>query len=52
MGQAFQDLLVWQRAIEMTVSVYEATKDFPREEIYGLTSQLRRAAVFCRKQHR
>lgn len=45
LGQAFQDLLVWQRAIEMTVSVYDATRSFPREEIYGLTSQMRRAAV-------
>ena len=45
MGQAFEDLLVWQRAMEMTVFVYEATRCFPREEIYGLTSQLRRAAV-------
>jgi 23S rRNA-intervening sequence protein len=45
MGQDYQDLLVWQRAIEMTVSTYEATRTFPREEMYGLTSQLRRAAV-------
>ncbi|GGH05369.1 four helix bundle protein [Silvibacterium dinghuense] len=45
MGQAFQDLQVWQRAIEMTVTVYETTRSFPREEQYGLTSQLRRAAV-------
>ena len=45
MGQAFQDLLVWQRAMEMTVSIYAATQAFPREEQYGLTSQLRRAAV-------
>jgi four helix bundle protein len=45
MGQDYQDLLVWQRAIEMTISTYEATRSFPREEVYGLTSQLRRAAV-------
>lgn len=45
MAQAFQDLLVWQRAMEMTISVYRLTQSFPREEIYGLTSQLRRAAV-------
>lgn len=44
MAQAFQDLLVWQRAMEMTISVYRLTQSFPREEIYGLTSQLRRAA--------
>ena len=45
MSQAFQDLMVWQRAMEMTVSVYELTGGFPKEEQYGLTSQLRRAAV-------
>ena len=45
MGQAFQDLLVWQRAMDMTISIDEATQSFPREEVYGLTSQLRRAAV-------
>ncbi|MBV8632616.1 MAG: four helix bundle protein [Silvibacterium sp.] len=45
MAQNYQDLLVWQRAIEMTVSTYEATRSFSREEMYGLISQLRRAAV-------
>jgi len=45
MAQAHQDLKVWQRAMEMAVQVYESTKAFPRDEIYGLTSQLRRAAV-------
>ena len=45
MSQNFQDLVVWQRAMEMTVAVYRATQSFPREEIYGLTSQMRRAAV-------
>lgn len=45
MAQPFQDLLVWQRAMEMTVSVYDATRTFAREEIYRLSSQLRRAAV-------
>lgn len=45
MAQAFQDLLVWQRAMDMAVKVYKLTRSFPREEIYGLTSELRRAAV-------
>lgn len=40
-----RDLIVWQRAIEMTVAVYELTAGFPREEIFGLSSQLRRAGV-------
>jgi four helix bundle protein len=45
MAQSFLDLLVWQRAIQLAVAVYHLTKDFPREELYGLTSQIRRAAV-------
>jgi four helix bundle protein len=45
LAQSFQDLTVWQRAMEMTVSIYKATQAFPSAEIYGLTSQLRRAAV-------
>jgi four helix bundle protein len=45
MPQDIHDLTVWQRAIDLTVSVYRLTKDFPREEIYGLVSQLRRASV-------
>jgi four helix bundle protein len=44
-AQAFQDLVVWQRAIEMSVAIYELTELFPQKEIYGLTSQLRRASV-------
>jgi len=43
--QSFRDLLVWQRALQMSVSVYRLTKSFPREELYGLSSQIRRAAV-------
>ena len=45
MAQPFQDLLVWQRAIEMTVFIYALTQEFPKAEAYGLTSQLRRATV-------
>jgi len=43
--QSFRDLLVWQRAIQLSVAVYRLTHDFPREEIYGMTSQMRRSAV-------
>jgi four helix bundle protein len=45
MVQSFRELQVWQRSIQPSVSVYRLTKDFPREEIYGLTSQMRRSAV-------
>jgi len=45
MIHSYKDLTVWQRAIELTVSVYELTECFPREEIYGITSQMRRASV-------
>jgi four helix bundle protein len=36
---------VWQRAMDLAVESYELTKNFPREEVYGLTSQIRRAAT-------
>ena len=45
MSGNYQDLLVWQKAMDMVLKVYELTKTFPRDEIYGLTSQMRRAAV-------
>jgi len=41
----FKDLKVWQKAHALTVEVYERTRAFPRDEIYGLTSQLRRSAA-------
>ena len=41
----FQQLIVWQRAHEFVLGVYRFTDSFPAKEIYGLTSQLRRAAV-------
>lgn len=42
---SFTDLTCWQEAHKLAIMVYEATKSFPREEAYGLTSQIRRAAV-------
>ena len=42
---SFRDLIVWQKSITMAVSVYKLTQGFPREELYGLTSQMRRATV-------
>jgi four helix bundle protein len=41
----FKNLRVWQRAHELTLGVYQDTKSFPKEEMYGLTGQLRRAAA-------
>jgi four helix bundle protein len=41
----YKDLLVWQKAIALVTQVYVVTRSFPREELYGLTSQIRRAAV-------
>ena len=45
MPHSFRDLVVWQRAMQLTVAIYRLTQEFPREEIYGLTSQIRRSAV-------
>jgi four helix bundle protein len=36
---------MWQRSMQLTITVYRLAKDFPRDELYGLTSQIRRAAV-------
>ena len=41
----YKELKVWQKSVDLAVKIYEATKDFPREELYGLTSQIRRSAV-------
>ena len=41
----FRKIQVWQKAHELTLAAYEATSSFPREEMYGLTSQIRRAAT-------
>lgn len=43
--KAYKDLIVWQKGIDLAVRVYELTDKFPKEEVYGLTSQMRRAAV-------
>jgi len=41
----YRNLIVWQRAMDLVEDVYKISSDFPREEQYGLTSQIRRAAV-------
>ena len=45
MSSTFRDLIVWQKSKALAKKVYTLTKDFPKEEIFGLTSQLRRAAT-------
>lgn len=45
MLQSYRDLLVWQKAMELTVQSYRFSSLFPKAEIYGLASQLRRASV-------
>ncbi len=44
-AKTFQDLIVWQKAHEFVLAIYRFTDVFPKSELYGLTSQLRRAAV-------
>ena len=44
-ARSFEDLIVWQKAHQFVLGVYRLTRDFPRHELYGLTSQLRRAAT-------
>ena len=57
-SRTFQDLVVWQKAHQLVLGVYQYSSNFPKAEIFGLTSQLRRAAVsisaniaegFCRR---
>jgi four helix bundle protein len=45
MVRTYRDFIVWQKAIALVTQVYMATKDFPPTEVYGLTSQMRRADV-------
>ncbi len=45
MLHSYKELIVWQKSIDLGVKVYSITENFPRDEIYGLTSQMRRAAI-------
>jgi len=42
---SYSELIVWQKAMDLVEAVYALTKNFPSEEVYGLTSQIRRAAI-------
>src|SRR5260221_7116825 len=41
----YKELKIWQKSVDLAVRVYQITKDFPKEELYGITSQIRRSAV-------
>jgi four helix bundle protein len=45
MGQSYRDLNVWRQSVDLVEVVYRVTANFPKTEIYGLTSQIRRASV-------
>jgi four helix bundle protein len=45
MSESYRDLIVWQKAMALVTDVYRATEAFPAREIYGITNQVRRAAV-------
>lgn len=43
--QSYRELLVWQKSMDMAEACYQLTAEFPRDEMYGMTAQIRRAAV-------
>lgn len=43
--KTYKDLIVWQKSVQLVIQVYELTQKFPKEEIYGLVSQINRSAV-------
>lgn len=45
MVQAYRDLIVWKKAFDLVTNVYQKTQDFPKHELFGLTGQIRRAAI-------
>ena len=45
MGNSFKDLVSWQKAMDLALAIYRLTSDFPKDERFGLTNQMRRAAV-------
>ncbi len=43
--KTFRDLLIWQKAMNLVTNTYQITEKFPKEELFGLTSQIRRSAI-------
>lgn len=48
----YRDLTVWQKSMDLAEGIYRVTRTFPASEVYGLSSQVRKAAVFHRVQRR
>jgi four helix bundle protein len=51
MAKNYSDLIVWQKAMDMVTEIYRVTRELPKDELFGLTSQLRRAAVSNSQQY-
>lgn len=45
MTKGFSDLVVWKKAIDLSIQIYKITESFPKSEIYGLTNQIRRSSI-------
>jgi four helix bundle protein len=45
MGKSYKDLIVWRKSLALVKIVYQTTKEFPKDEVFGLISQMRRSAV-------
>ena len=45
MGRSYKDLVAWRKSMDLVTAIYKATRAFPRDELFGITAQLRRAAV-------
>lgn len=43
--KSYRELLIWQKSIQVVTNIYKLTRDFPKEELFGLTSQMRRCAI-------
>ena len=43
--KSYRELIVWQKGVDLSVRIYDATKSFPQEEAFGMTSQIRRSAI-------
>ncbi len=43
--KTFRDLLIWQKSMALVTQTYQITQSFPKEELFGLTSQIRRSAI-------